>query len=84
VDLFQEVEFEPTLKVVTDAIRMARGNPYDLVIGFGGGSALDAAKVIACLAKNEGNPEDYIGTNKIPNGDCRLFWCPRRRAQAPR
>ncbi|MFH1481376.1 MAG: iron-containing alcohol dehydrogenase, partial [Pseudomonadota bacterium] len=35
------------------------------VIGFGGGSALDAAKVIACLAKSEGSVRDYIGKGKI-------------------
>jgi alcohol dehydrogenase len=76
VDLFQEVEFEPTLKVVEEAIRITKGNSYDLVIGLGGGSALDAAKVIASLAKNEGKPGDYMGTNKIPNRGLPLMLVP--------
>jgi alcohol dehydrogenase len=65
VDLFEDVEFEPDIKTIEEAIRIVRGRSYDTVIGFGGGSALDAAKVIACLAKNEGGVRDYIGTNKI-------------------
>ncbi len=76
VDLFREVEFEPTLKVVEEAIQIARGNSYDVVIGFGGGSALDAAKVIASLAKNDGRPEAYMGTNKIPNRGLPLILVP--------
>ena len=32
----------------------------DLVIGFGGGSAIDAAKAIGALAANSGDPLDYL------------------------
>lgn len=66
VDLFEEVEFEPDIATVEKAIKIVKEKSYDTVIGFGGGSALDAAKVIACLAKNEGEVRDYMGTNKIP------------------
>jgi alcohol dehydrogenase len=51
---------------VEKAIKIVREKSYDTVIGFGGGSALDAAKVIACLVKNEGEVRDYLGANKIP------------------
>ncbi len=66
VDLFEEVEFEPNIETVEQAIKIVRDKSYDTVIGFGGGSALDAAKVIACLSMNEGNVRDYIGAHKIP------------------
>ncbi|MFH1294152.1 MAG: iron-containing alcohol dehydrogenase, partial [Pseudomonadota bacterium] len=65
VDLFEEVDYEPTVGVVDKALNITRKNGYDFVIGFGGGSALDAAKVIACLAKSEGSVRDYIGKGKI-------------------
>jgi alcohol dehydrogenase class IV len=53
------VDCEPTLQVVRQGAHAARGN-YDLVIGLGGGSAIDAAKAIAALATNSGEPLDYL------------------------
>jgi len=76
VDLFEEVEFEPNIETVEKAIQIVREKSYDSVIGFGGGSALDAAKVIACLARNEGNVRDYMGVNKIPKRGLPLILVP--------
>jgi alcohol dehydrogenase class IV len=50
---------EPTLEAVRQGARAAR-EKCDLVIGFGGGSAIDAAKAIAALATNSGEPLDYL------------------------
>lgn len=65
VDLFEEMEYEPTIGNIDKALNIVRENRYDLVIGFGGGSPLDAAKVIACLVNDEGSVRDYIGRGKI-------------------
>lgn len=53
------VDGEPTVDTVRRGALAAR-NACDLVIGFGGGSALDAAKAIAALAANSGDPLDYL------------------------
>jgi alcohol dehydrogenase class IV len=53
------VASEPTLQVVRQGAQRARGT-CDLVIGFGGGSAIDAAKAIAALSTNSGEPLDYL------------------------
>ncbi len=53
------VEGEPTLDTVRRGAKAAREG-CDLVIGFGGGSAMDAAKAIAALATNSGEPLDYL------------------------
>jgi alcohol dehydrogenase class IV len=37
----------------------------DAVIGLGGGSSIDAAKVSAALAQNEGSVTDYIGIDLV-------------------
>lgn len=51
---------EPTTAVVREATERARNVGCDLVIGFGGGSALDAGKAVAALLSNGGDPEDYL------------------------
>jgi alcohol dehydrogenase class IV len=51
---------EPTLAAVREGTLHARSEACDLVVAFGGGSAIDAAKAIAALAANGGDPLDYI------------------------
>ncbi|MGI8960580.1 MAG: iron-containing alcohol dehydrogenase [Bryobacteraceae bacterium] len=53
------VETEPTLDIIRAGVHQAR-QTCDLVIGFGGGSAIDAGKAIAALATNSGEPLDYL------------------------
>jgi alcohol dehydrogenase class IV len=51
---------EPTLQVVRDGVARAADAACDLIIGCGGGSVLDAAKAIAALLTNGGDPLDYL------------------------
>jgi len=51
---------EPTLAHVRAGVEAGRSADCDVVIGFGGGSALDAAKAIAALLTNPGEPLDYL------------------------
>jgi alcohol dehydrogenase class IV len=54
------VDGEPDLEVVRRGAALARREQCDLVIGFGGGSALDAAKAIAAMLTNDGDVLDYL------------------------
>lgn len=54
------IEGEPTTAVVRQGTAKALEMAADLVIGFGGGSSLDAAKAIAVMATNGGDPMDYL------------------------
>ncbi len=56
----QRIPGEPTTVLVLAGIEQARREHCDLVIGFGGGSVLDAAKAIAVLLANPGEIEDYL------------------------
>lgn len=51
---------EPTLALIQEAVGLARDGSCELVIGYGGGSAVDAAKAIAALVTNPGDPVDYL------------------------
>lgn len=51
---------EPTTTTAREGVELARESGCDLVIGFGGGSALDAGKAIAALLTNGGDPLDYL------------------------
>jgi alcohol dehydrogenase class IV len=51
---------EPSVATVLAGAEAARTLGATLVIGFGGGSALDGAKAIAALATNPGDIYDYL------------------------
>ncbi len=55
-----QVEKEPTVDWVQSAVAAGRRERCDLVIGFGGGSAIDAAKAVAALLANAGEVFDYL------------------------
>ena len=48
--IFAEVDPNPTDKNAEEGVRVYRDGGYDGVVAFGGGSALDLAKVIALMA----------------------------------
>jgi alcohol dehydrogenase class IV len=51
---------EPELATVTLGTALAKKEKCDLVIGFGGGSVLDAAKAVAAMLTNCGELLDYV------------------------
>jgi alcohol dehydrogenase class IV len=51
---------EPTTDLARAGTALAREAGCDLVIGCGGGSAIDAGKAIAALLANGGDPLDYL------------------------
>jgi alcohol dehydrogenase class IV len=54
------VPCEPTTDLVRTGLMQAREAGCDLVIGFGGGSALDVGKAVAALLTNAGELLDYL------------------------
>lgn len=54
------VAAEPTLDLVQQGVQLAREEQCEVMIGFGGGSAIDAAKAIAALLTNGGELMDYL------------------------
>jgi len=54
---------EPTLDDVTEAATAARALEPVTIVGVGGGSAMDLAKVVALLVTNDGPIESHIGVD---------------------
>lgn len=64
--VFDGVEPDPRYEIAADCISMIRREKADLVIGFGGGSAIDIAKSAAIMATNEAPIAEYFGIDLIP------------------
>jgi alcohol dehydrogenase class IV len=64
--VFDQVESDPRVEVVESCHEAVEKEQADLLIGLGGGSSLDVAKVAAILATNGGAPLDYAGIGKVP------------------
>lgn len=64
--VYNKVEPEPPIELADEGAKLAVKNKCDIVIGIGGGSAMDVAKAIAVLATNKGGAVNYLGLNKVP------------------
>lgn len=57
---------EPPIETALAAIEAGRACQADAVIGIGGGSNLDVAKMAAVVLRHGGTPSDYFGFDRIP------------------
>ena len=78
VAYFSEIQPNPSGESVDAAAKCARENHTDCVVGIGGGSALDVAKMTACLVSNKGSIYDYYsgGTKKLKKRKAELILIP--------
>ncbi|HWO77829.1 MAG TPA: iron-containing alcohol dehydrogenase [Bacillus sp. (in: firmicutes)] len=68
IDIYTDIVPEPPLEIGEKLVAYTREFQYEMVIGVGGGSALDLSKLAAVLAVHEGNVADYLnltGTKRI-------------------
>lgn len=57
---------EPTTDIVEATAKIAKEGKYNLIVGLGGGSVLDVAKMASALVINPGITRDYFGKEKLP------------------
>lgn len=65
VTTFTDIESDPDARSVDAGVQLAKSKECDVIIGIGGGSAMDVAKVIGVMLTNPGNIRDYNGMGKI-------------------
>ncbi len=65
-EIFDKILPNPIKDHVMEGAALAKKTGCDFIIGFGGGSSIDAGKAIAVMASNEGDYWDYVsgGTAK--------------------
>ncbi|RPJ04636.1 MAG: iron-containing alcohol dehydrogenase [Deltaproteobacteria bacterium] len=56
---------EPATTVVEEVAEIARKGSFDVIVGLGGGSILDVAKMASALLTNPGKTRDYFGKEKV-------------------
>lgn len=74
--LFTEVEPDPTFRVVESGLKRYRKDNCDCVMAIGGGSSIDAAKVIALAATNDVAPKELVGILKGKKPSAPFFAVP--------
>ncbi|MGI4720125.1 MAG: iron-containing alcohol dehydrogenase [Janthinobacterium lividum] len=74
--VFSGVLADPPEAVVLEAVDAARRHEADLVIGFGGGSSMDVAKLVAVLARSPQPLGDIYGIGKVSGGRLPLVQVP--------
>lgn len=73
---FDQVTSDPNLDVAHAAAEALRASGAPVVIGLGGGSAIDIAKIAALMVDNNGTLNDYFGIDLIPKPGRRTLIVP--------
>lgn len=74
--VFAEVVGEPDVSTADAAAQQVRAAEHVAVVGVGGGSAMDLAKVVAALATNPGPAAHLVGTDTIEGSPLPLVLVP--------
>ncbi|MDA8502510.1 iron-containing alcohol dehydrogenase [Citrobacter sp. Awk 2] len=65
VTVYDRVQPDPQERLVREALQVARDGHCDMVIGLGGGSSLDVAKLVAVLIHSEQDLQALYGIGKV-------------------
>jgi len=76
LSIYSDVVADPPESVVIDAVAVAQAFGCDGVVGFGGGSSMDVAKLLAVLIKGEQQLADIYGVDQINGGRLPLIQVP--------
>ena len=74
--LFDDVAADPPAQKVQEAVYAALAHGADGVIGLGGGSSMDTAKVVAILLKSDQSLEEIYGMHQVKGGRAPLILAP--------
>ena len=61
VHIFSEVQADPPVSIIETAVKVAQEYKADCIVGFGGGSSMDVAKLVALLSLGKEKLADIYG-----------------------
>ena len=61
--IFSDVLADPPVSVIDSAVKVAQNCKADFIVGFGGGSSMDVAKLVALLASGKEKLADVYGVD---------------------
>ncbi len=76
IDVFSDIPSDPPIETAYKCFEMAKAKKIDLVIGLGGGSSLDIAKMLSIMLTNNQKIEDLFGINLVKKRGITKFLIP--------
>ena len=76
VSVYAEVTPDPTLSVVKHGLQQLPDRERTAVVAFGGGSVIDAAKVMALSATHGRQPQRLLDCSRAAGPPCHCLPCP--------
>jgi len=73
---FDQVEADPPYELVDQVVSLVQSEQADCVIGIGGGSSQDIAKVVSVMVTNPGKVEEYFGIDLVKKAGIPLILIP--------
>ena len=70
------VDPDPTFAHVVEGSKVLRSAGCTAVVAVGGGSSMDAAKIIACTRSSDESPDKWVGLNKTPEDIVPIYAVP--------
>jgi alcohol dehydrogenase len=73
---FDGVEPDPPFEIASKAAQVVKDVGADLILGIGGGSSLDIAKVASILVTNDSPVSSYFGVDMVPRPGLKMILAP--------
>ena len=70
------VDPDPTFAHVMEGAEVLRSAGCTAIVAVGGGSSMDAAKIIACTRTSDESPDKWVGLNKVPDDVLPIYAIP--------
>ncbi len=67
---------DPTFEQVAAGVAVAKAHGSEVILAIGGGSSIDAAKIIAASATSDESPRDWVGFGKVKHQVLKLYTIP--------